>query len=75
MTTATLNSLRVQAFCILRNLVADQTPAELSRTVDAFGEKDILDLLQVAVRDKDLEIRSAVSFPIILGSGGSRIYR
>lgn len=54
-------SLRAQALCIAQNLVADETQLELNRTVEAFGEEDLLNLIQSAASDQDSDVRTPVS--------------
>ncbi|WVR04430.1 hypothetical protein IAU60_001433 [Kwoniella sp. DSM 27419] len=58
LSSQTPQSLRVEAFSILQNLLADATPSEITRTVDGLGDKQLLDLLAESARDKeDVELR------------------
>ncbi|OCF37579.1 hypothetical protein I316_00705 [Kwoniella heveanensis BCC8398] len=58
LTAPTPQGLRIQAFEITQNLLAEASSSEISRTVEALGEKDLLDLVTEAARDKeDIELR------------------
>ncbi|WVQ97812.1 hypothetical protein IAU59_004927 [Kwoniella sp. CBS 9459] len=56
--SSTPQALRIQAFEIVQNLLAEASSTEISRTVEALGEKDLLDLVTEAAWDKeDVELR------------------
>ncbi|WWD22052.1 hypothetical protein CI109_106540 [Kwoniella shandongensis] len=58
MAPSTPLALRVQAFEITQNLLAEATAPEISRTVDNLGEKELLDLVTNAAREGEkVELR------------------
>ncbi|WRT65023.1 uncharacterized protein IL334_001964 [Kwoniella shivajii] len=58
LSAATIQSLRIQAFEILQNLLADSTAVEISRTVESFGEDGLFDLIIQASREgEDIDLR------------------
>ncbi|ORX34369.1 armadillo-type protein [Kockovaella imperatae] len=55
--------LRVQAMEILQNILADATPAEISKAVDHLGEEDTIHLLKEAVgTGSNTELRVSALF-------------
>ncbi|WVF70073.1 hypothetical protein IAT40_004860 [Kwoniella sp. CBS 6097] len=58
LTSSTPQALRIQAYEITQNILAEASSSEISRTVEALGEKDLLDLVTEAAREKeDTELR------------------
>ncbi|KAK8846743.1 hypothetical protein IAR55_005830 [Kwoniella newhampshirensis] len=58
MTLSTPLTLRVQAFEITQNLLAEATALEISRTVENLGEKELLDLVTNAAKEgEQVELR------------------
>ncbi|WWC67683.1 uncharacterized protein I206_101595 [Kwoniella pini CBS 10737] len=63
MSNANTLSLRVQAFEIVQNLLAESSIAEISKTVESFGEDELLDLIiQASKEDQEVDLRIPAIF-------------
>lgn len=54
-------SVRAQAISIVQNLFADASSAETNRWLDAFGETDLMYILENSVRELDVGVVIPVS--------------
>lgn len=59
---STSTPLRIQAFRIIQNYLADGNASDLTKAVEQMGEGDMLDEVALAMQEgNDVELRSAVS--------------